>query len=109
MRAYVPLFDLAAGEADKDAGRPLAATKCHDSLLAFARYAVRKVALSRPHRVATSDRAFALMATMGKDAAELGHAAGSIFSGDEWEAAGWKPSKPKSNHTRMVREWRLRR
>ena len=49
-----------------------------DSLLAFARDAVR-------------------------------NAAGSIFSGGESEAVGWKPSKRKSNHARMIREWRLRK
>jgi hypothetical protein len=108
MRAYGPLFDLAAGEAEKDAGRVLTATKCRDSLLAFARDAVRRAALSRPDRVATSDDAYSLMAEMGKDAAELGNAAGSIFSGDEWEAAGWKPSERRSNHARVIREWRLR-
>jgi hypothetical protein len=107
MRAYGPLFDLAAGEAEKDAGRALAVTKCRDSLLAFARDAVRKAALSRPDRVATSDDAYSLMADTGQDAAELGNAAGSIFSEDEWEAAGWKPSKRKANHARMIREWRL--
>jgi hypothetical protein len=103
MRAYGPLFDLAAGEADKDAGRARAASKCRDSLLT-----VRKAALSRPDRVATSDDAYALMAELGKDAAELGNAAGSIFCGHEWVAAGWKRSIRKSNHARKIREWRLR-
>ena len=103
MRVYGPLFDLAAGEADKDAGRARAAAKCRDSLLAFARDAVRRAALSRPDRLATSDDAYSLMAEMGKDAA------GSIFSGDEWEAAGWKRSQRRSNHARQIREWRLRR
>jgi hypothetical protein len=77
MRAYGPLFNLAAGEAEKQAGRTRAAAKCRDSLLVFARDAVRK-------------------------------AAGSIFSGGEWQAAGWKPSQRRSNHARMIREWRLR-
>jgi hypothetical protein len=109
MRVYGPLFDLAAAEAEKDVGRALAATKCRDSLLAFARDAVRKAALSRPDRVATSDDAYSLMADAGQDAAELGNAAESLFRGEEWEAAGWKPSQRRSNHARMIREWRLRR
>lgn len=108
MRADGPLFDLAAGEVEKDAGRARAETKCRGSLLAFARDAVRRAALSRPDRLATSDDAYSLMAELGMDAAELGNAAGSIFSGDDWEVAGWKPSKRKSNHARMIREWRLR-
>jgi hypothetical protein len=108
MRAYGPLFDLAADRFSKEAGPSRAAAKCRDSLLAYARDAVRRAALSRPDRLATSDDAYSLMADMGKDAAELGNAEGAIFSGDEWEAAGWKPSKRKSNHARMIREWRLR-
>jgi hypothetical protein len=107
MRTYGPLFDLAAGGAEKDAGRRQAATKCRDSLLAFARDAVRTAALSRPDRLATSDDAYSLMAETGRDVAELGNAAGSIFSGGGWEAAGWKPSQHRSNHARMIREWRL--
>jgi hypothetical protein len=66
MRAYGPLFDLAAGEAEKDVGRALVATKCRDSLLAFARDAVRKAALSRPDRMATSDDAYSLGAGRGR-------------------------------------------
>ncbi|WP_158789031.1 hypothetical protein [Granulicella sp. L46] len=108
MRAHGPLFDLAADESAKEAGRSRAAAKCRDYLLAFVRDAVRRAALSRLDRLATSDDAYSFMADVGKDAAELGNAEGAIFSGDEWEAAGWKPSKRKSNHARVIREWRLR-
>ena len=38
----------------------------------------------------------------------LGPAAGSIFRGKEWEFTGeWIKSDRKSNHGRMIREWRL--
>jgi hypothetical protein len=108
MRAHGPLFDLAAGVSAKEARQSRAAARCRDSLLAFARDVVRKTAQSRPNRVATSDDFYVLMAGMGKGAAELDNAAGSILSGDEWEAAGWKPSKRRSNHARPILEWRLR-
>ena len=108
MLRYGPLFDLAGGESAKEAGR-LTAAKCRDSLLALARDAVRKVALSRSNRHATSDDAFAVLADMGKDASELGNAAGSLFRGTEWESTGtWAASRRKLNHARMVRVWRLR-
>jgi len=38
----------------------------------------------------------------------LGGAAGSIFRGKQWEFTGeWIKSVRKSNHNRMIREWRL--
>ena len=38
----------------------------------------------------------------------LGPAAGSIFKGKEWEFTGnWVKSKRITNHSRMIREWRL--
>jgi len=38
----------------------------------------------------------------------LGPAAGSIFRGKEWEFTGnWVKSKRITNHSRMIREWRL--
>ena len=39
----------------------------------------------------------------------LGPAAGSIFRGKEWEFTGnWIKSTRITNHSRMIREWRLR-
>ena len=38
----------------------------------------------------------------------LGPAAGSIFAGKEWIFTGnWVKSKRITNHSRMIREWRL--
>jgi hypothetical protein len=39
----------------------------------------------------------------------LGPAAGSLFRGKEWEFTGnWVKSKRVTNHSRMLREWRLK-
>lgn len=106
MHRYGPLFDVRAGELAKDAGRKRAA-KCHESVLILARDAVRKAALSRPDRIATSDDAYLFLAGIGQDA-ELGNVAGSVFRGKEWVAVGWKRSERKSNHARVIQKWRLR-
>ncbi len=38
----------------------------------------------------------------------LGNGAGSIFRGKSWECVGWKKSTRISNHSRMIRIWRLK-
>ena len=43
------------------------------------------------------------------DASLLGPAAGSIFKGKSWEFTGeWRKSTRTSNHSRMIRVWRLK-
>lgn len=40
--------------------------------------------------------------------AMLGNAAGSVFKGPEWEFVAFVKSTRPSNHSRMVRSWRLK-
>jgi hypothetical protein len=108
MQNFGPLFDQKAGEDAKAKGMVRAAT-CRNAILAQARDAVRRKALSRPDHIATVDDAYLWLAKMGKDAGSLGNAAGSLFRASEWECLPvWAPSRRKSNHARMVRVWRLR-
>ena len=38
----------------------------------------------------------------------LGNAAGSVFSGDEWEPVNVTTAKREESHGRLIRVWRLR-
>ena len=40
---------------------------------------------------------------------QLGNAAGSVFTSDDWQFAGFMVSDRKETHSRIIRTWRLRK
>lgn len=100
------LFDDKQGDLLKVEGMAKAAKNRKD-LLATARSIAKHVArTSTKCTVTTDDVGRILKRDYGVQS--LGPAAGSIFKGKEWEFTGnWVKSKRITNHSRMLREWRL--
>jgi pentatricopeptide repeat protein len=69
----------------------------------------RKIAraLGRRKRYVTADDVYRELIDRGRNPADLGPAAGSIFRDQAWLSTGqWKRSDRVSNHRRKIRIWR---
>lgn len=102
----MPLFDHAESQRRKRRGKALAADSDlrHEALLRAREYAKE---LCATHGETHADAVAKAMPPAL--AAELGPAAGAIFSTREWEWTGkWHTSERVSNHGRLQRIWRLR-
>ena len=98
-------FDVAAGEARKEAGIALAMTE-REELLCIARCAAVEIASRKGS--ATFDDVYLLMFIRGWHPERLGNAAGSVFRGKQWRFTGrWEKSARVSNHARVNRVWEL--
>ena len=75
--------------------------------LDIARKVAKQIALRRKDRTVTADDVGRVLKEVyGLDT--LGPAAGSIFKTNDWEFTGqWRKSKRVTNHSRMLRVWRL--
>ncbi len=97
------LFDKKLSEKLKEEGKAKAASNLIEPLK-LARKIARQIA--RIKGVVTADDVGRQLKKYGIDT--LGPAAGSIFKGKEWEWTGrYIKSKRITNHSRMLREWRL--
>lgn len=56
----------------------------------------------------TADDVHDRMEKLGYVSGDLGNAAGSVFSGGQWERVGYTKSRRPSNHARVIGVWRLR-
>lgn len=103
-----PPLSLAESEQRKAEGMGKAATK-RESLLRLARIVAENIAMSRAGRTCTADDvASALFIRHGIPVGSLGPAAGSIFSGAQWEFTGERVrSRQPNNHARELKVWRL--
>lgn len=101
------LFDAVAGERAKQEGMARAADN-RAVLLEMARGFAHQHALL--HGTVTADDVARQMAVHGFSPSALGPAAGSLFKTSEWEWTGeYVKSIRVSNHSRMIRVWRLAR
>ena len=98
------LFDEEWSDKLKEEGMAKAAYNKRDALITARRIA--KALARRNGTVNADDVGRILKRTCGIDS--LGPAAGSLFKGKEWTFTGnWVKSKRITNHSRMIREWRL--
>ena len=98
------LFDGELSELLKRHGMGLAADN-KEELLHLARAVARNIA--HLHGYAHADMVGRVL--RGYGIRTLGPAAGSIFKGGDWEWTGdWVKSKRITNHSRMLRVWRLK-
>lgn len=105
----IDVFNLKLGEALRDMGIEMAASKPQAVMnLMLGRALCRNAAIRRYDRTATADDAARGFIKYGFDANLLGNAAGSLFSGGQWEFTGqWKKSNRVTNHAHQNRVWRL--
>lgn len=75
-------------------------------ILAVAKELAEQLAIR--HGVVNIDDVQAVLIQWGHHPSELGNAAGSVFRGEQWECVGFVASNRVSNHTRFVRNWRLK-
>jgi hypothetical protein len=98
-------FNPDESDRDKETGMGYAAL-ARAALLQQAREATIGIALARPDRTATADDAMRWLIHNGKDPAQLGPAAGSLFRGEYWKWTGrWTKSTRVSNHSSDLRIW----
>lgn len=111
MSEALPLFDAMdkeAGKRKKKEGMDTAASH-KSALLQEVRAAMHKLALSRPERTADADDASDWLIANGRGESALGPASGSLFKDANWVFTGiWVNSRKISNHSRMIRVWRLK-
>ena len=102
-------FNLGLGLSHKLAGMDDAAA-ARPSPLEIAREAVIIAAQGRPNGTASADDAYRGLLLAGYTAADLGKAAGSIFTDkNRWEYTGRRRRSARvSNHGRAIRIWRLK-
>lgn len=99
------LFDAKLSEKLKKDGMEKAADNV-DETLTLARNIARRLA-QKNGKVNADDVGRILKTDLRIDS--LGPAAGSLFRGKEWEFTGkWVKSKRITNHSRMIREWKLK-
>lgn len=99
-------FDRAASIAARDAGMAKAAEN-KASLLKFARELAVKLA-ANGREISADDVQFALV-RQGISIAALGNAAGSLFTGKQWEWTGRRVKSIRSHaHANELKVWRLR-
>jgi len=100
------LFDARRSEKLKAEGMAIAADNARD-YLEIAREIAREIALAHPRQECDADRVGRVLKRR-LDIETLGPAAGSLFRGKEWIFTGqWVKSKRITNHSRMIRIWRL--
>lgn len=106
MDKQASLFDGQRSEQLKRDGMALAADNA-GQYLDLARQIAREIALAHPNQECDADKVGRILKRRhGIDT--LGPAAGSLFRGKEWEFTGrWVKSKRITNHSRMIRVWRL--
>ena len=86
-----------------------AASRARRELLTDVQVALRKLASGRASRTATADDGQEYLISRGLSSADLGNAAGSMFSRKHWEFTGtWTKSKRVSSHANDLRVWRLK-
>jgi hypothetical protein len=97
-------FDRHTGERLKDEGMETARKAAQEPL----RYARRLARLHhRARQGITADDVGEALEAHGRDSC-LGPAAGSLFRGAEWQWTGqFRKSSRVSNHSRLLRIWRL--
>ena len=97
------LFDEDLSDKLKEEGMARAEANA-ETPLQLARWSAKSIA--RDKGVVNADDVGRRLQWHGIDS--LGPAAGSLFKGKEWEFTGnWVKSKRITNHSRMIREWRL--
>lgn len=100
------LFDAAESEAAARAGMAQAAEN-RRSLLAFARGLAVELALADPERETNADEVQQALAERGISVFALGSAAGSLFTGGDWQWTGkFTKSKRVHAHANLLRTWR---
>jgi len=95
-------FSREVGERAKTQGMD-AAARTRQNLLAEVRAHLRILARTRP---VSADDAQEYLISQGLQ--PMGNAAGSLFSGHEWECVGRVKSKRVSRHANEIRLWRLK-
>ena len=100
-------FDRKESERRKQKGMKSAADHFAEQLQLARRLAIA-IARANPERETNADAVGQALAKQGLNDC-LGPAAGSIFKGNEWEFTGkFVKSARVSNHSRLLRVWRLR-
>lgn len=100
------LWDAREAARRKDEGMALAAS-AKPELLAAARTIAREIVAL--HGEVHMDQVAQEMERRGLDPVALGPAAGSVFKGTDWEFAGrFVKSDRITNHSRLLRVWRLK-
>lgn len=101
------LFDLAAGEAAKQAGLDRASSPMfrRDALESARKHARH---LGGIFDTVTIDAVKIRMLNYGDQPEDLGNAAGSVFLTAEWEWVGSRTSEQKKRHAGRISVWRLR-
>jgi len=100
------MWSAAESERRKREGMEAAAL-ARAALLAEARRHARIMAVDRLNGITADDVRSSLDMAGYPDT--LGAAWGSVFKGGDWEPTGeWRKSEFASNHSRMLRVWRLR-
>lgn len=99
------LFNHSEAQRLKEEGMALAADAQAD-LLTLARAIAVEEAMKHPRRHCHADMVGRELKRRGLPSS-LGHAAGSIFRGDEWEWTGLRiQSQRTTNHGRELKVWR---
>jgi hypothetical protein len=101
------VFDNRLGEQLKFDGMAMAAQN-NKHVLKLARMIAVEVATGRADRTATADDVGKILLTR-YGIPGMGPAAGSLFKNKKWEWTGdFKKSERASNHSRLIRVWRLK-
>jgi len=102
-----PTFDDHRGEQLKFEGM-MNAAEVRKWQLTLARGIAEKIALGRASRLCNADDVGRVLKRK-HSIDTLGPASGSLFKHKNWEWTGdWVKSKRVSNHSRMLRQWRLK-
>lgn len=102
-----PIFDDNLGEQLKFQGM-LTAAERRKWELTLARGIAEKIAARRGSRLCNADDVGRVL-KREHSIDSLGPATGSLFKHKNWEWTGhWVKSKRVSNHSRMIRQWRLK-
>lgn len=96
-------FLALTGDERKKRGKKRAAEN-HEKTLYAARLSARY--LARNGDIITIEDIYR---KTGIDPKYLGNAAGSVFTGDDWEWCGFRKAERPAAHSRMIRTWRLKK
>ena len=102
------MFDAVRADKEKEYGMAKAA-KHKEDLLRYAQSIAREIAKARPSHEITADDVQMVLVARGRKPDELGPAAGSLFrNSHQWRFTGrYVKSTRVSNHSRMLRVWKL--
>lgn len=99
------LFSSSESRSAKESGMSEAASSRKEILEMARSFAIQ---LARLQGSVCIDDVMRRLAASGIDPSALGNASGSVFKADCWECIGFVQSARVSNHSRMIRKWRLK-